>query len=144
MIIVDSMLGKLARYLRIMGYEVNYITPDKDDDFIVRNSGDSIVLTRDRELHSRLKNSILIKSYEPVEQLVELKDVLPKPDFNPWQLCPICSYRLEKVASRENLPEYVSKFAEDIFYCPRCDKYYWQGSHTSNFKKMMESIGLEI
>jgi len=144
MIIVDSMLGKLARYLRIMGYEVYYITPDKDDDFIVRNSGDNIVVTRDRELHSRLKNSILIKSYEPIEQIAELKELLPKPEFNSWELCPICSCKLEKVESRENLPDYVSKFAEDIFYCPKCNKYYWQGSHTTNFKKMMESIGLEI
>ncbi len=144
MIIADSMLGKLARYLRIMGYEVEYITPDRDDDFIVNNSQGNLVLTRDRELHSRINSSILIKSYDPIDQLLEIKDRLPAPTFRSWELCPICSFRLEKVESRNGLPDYVSKIAEEIFYCPRCNKYYWQGSHTSNFKKMMESIGLEI
>ncbi len=144
MIIADSMLGKLARYLRIIGYEVMYINPDIGDDSIVNMGRENIVLTRDKNLHSRIENSILIKSYNALEQLAEIKDKLPSPKFKPWELCPICSGKLVKIDKRGNLPDYVSKFAQEIYYCGKCDKYYWKGSHTKNFKKMMESIGLEI
>lgn len=144
MIIADSMLGKLSRYLRIMGYEVEYITSEKDDDFIVKMSNGNVVLTRDKELHQRIPGSILIKGYEPLDQLIEIIDKLPEPKYKPWELCPICSSKLEIVTGRKDFPEYVSKVAEEIFYCRKCDKYYWKGSHTSNFRKMMESIGLEI
>lgn len=144
MIIVDSMLGKLSRYLRMMGYDIEYIGNDKDDSFIINKSEGRLILTRDKLLHDRIQNSILLKSYRTLEQLEELKDKLPRPEHNFMELCSICGSVLEKTDERINLPAYVNKQAKEIFFCKGCNKFYWEGSHTDNFRKMVERIGFEV
>ncbi|MCL5873994.1 MAG: Mut7-C RNAse domain-containing protein [Candidatus Thermoplasmatota archaeon] len=144
MIIVDSMLGKLARYLRMIGYDVEYIGNDKDDSYIISISKDKLILTRDKQLHERLDNSILLKSYSPIEQLAELRDRLPSVEHGFMELCSLCGGVVERTQVRSDLPDYVSKQATEIFYCKSCDKYYWNGSHTDNFRKMLERIGYEV
>jgi len=129
MIIADSMLGKLARYLRIIGYDVKYIEKDKDDSYIISISEDNLILTRDKLLHGRLKNSVLIQSYHSERQLAELRGVLPVPEHRFMELCSICGFRLESVDNGDELPEYVNKDAKQIFRCNSCDRYYWNGSH---------------
>ncbi|MEM0073477.1 MAG: Mut7-C RNAse domain-containing protein [Thermoplasmatales archaeon] len=144
MIIVDSMLGKLAKYLRMLGYDVEYITNDKDDSYIVEKSKICKVITRDKELHKRIPNSILVTDYNPKEQLKEVYRELPKPEHGFLELCTECGLKTLEIQSREDLPEYVNKNAEKIFYCTRCGKYYWKGSHISNFVVMLESLGIEV
>ncbi len=144
MIIADSMLGKLSRYLRMIGYDVEYVESDKDDSYIVNRSENNLILTRDKQLHEKLRNSVLIKSYSPIEQLEELKDKLPAPQHRFMELCSICGAVLEKTEVKEGLPDYVNRDAIEIFYCRNCDKFYWNGSHTENFRKIAERAGIEI
>jgi uncharacterized protein with PIN domain len=144
MMIVDSMLGKLSKYLRMMGYDIEYVENDKDDSFIINKSEGCLVITRDKLLHDRIKNSIFLKSYRPLDQLRELKDKLPKPEHNFMELCSICGSVLEKTNENASLPDYVNKQAKEIFYCKKCDKFYWEGGHTDNFRKMVERIGFEV
>jgi uncharacterized protein with PIN domain len=144
MIVVDSMLGKLSRYLRMIGYEVEYIGNDKDDSYIIGISTDKLILTRDRQLHERVGNSILLKSYKPVEQLAELKDKLPPAEHGFMELCSLCGRAVEKIEKGDEFPDYVNRTASEIFYCKNCDKYYWYGSHTDNFRKTLEKVGYEI
>ncbi|MEM0140686.1 MAG: Mut7-C RNAse domain-containing protein [Thermoplasmatales archaeon] len=144
MIIADSMLGKLSTYLRLLGYDVEYVTNDKDDSFIMEKSRTSLVLTRDKALHQRIPSSILVKAYDPREQIREIFPKLPKPEHSSLELCSICGLKTEEVKSRDGLPDYVNKTAEKIFYCKRCDKYYWEGSHTKNFMEMMRRLGIEV
>ncbi len=144
MIIADSMLGKLCRYLRMIGYEVEYIENDKDDSYIISISENNLILTRDRQLHERLANSVLIKSYKSIDQLKELKGKLPAPRHSFMELCSICGRLLEKTEKRGEMPDYVNKDAEEVYYCKSCNKFYWNGSHTDNFRRMVERIGFEI
>lgn len=144
MIVADSMLGKLSRYLRMLGYDVEYIENDKDDSYVVNNSLGKIVLTRDKLLHERIKSSILLKSYDPLKQLEELRGRLPPPDHKLFETCSACGSFLKKIKGDLDLPDYVSKQAAEVFYCKKCDKYYWEGSHTQNFRRLMESIGIEV
>jgi uncharacterized protein with PIN domain len=144
MIVIDSMLGKLSKYLRMMGYDIEYIENDKDDSFIINVSKGCLVVTRDKLLHERINNSILLKTYRTLDQLRELKDKLPKPDHGFMELCSVCGSVLEKTKENSNFPDYVNKQAKEIFYCKKCDKYYWEGSHTDNFRKMVERIGFEV
>ncbi len=138
------MLGKLSRYLRMIGYDVRYVESDKDDSYIISISENNLLLTRDRQLHERVDNSILVGSFRSIEQLDEIRGRLPHPEHGFMELCSICGQTLSKVNSKEGLPDYVNKSATEIFYCSMCNKYYWNGSHTENFRKMMERIGLEI
>ncbi len=144
MIIADSMLGKLARYLRIIGYDVKYIEKDKDDSYIISISENNLILTRDKLLHGKLKNSVLIESHDSERQLAELKGALPAPEHRFMELCSICGHSLESVENRIELPEYVNKDAKQIFRCNSCNRYYWNGSHMENFRKMVERVGFEI
>ncbi|MEM0127763.1 MAG: Mut7-C RNAse domain-containing protein [Thermoplasmatales archaeon] len=144
MIVVDSMLGKLSKYLRMLGYDVEYITNDKDDSYIVERSKICQVITRDKELHSRIPSSILVTDYDPKGQLGQVYRKLPKPEHGFLELCTECGLKTLEIESRENLPEYVNRTAERIFYCTRCEKYYWKGSHISNFVVMLESLGIEV
>ena len=144
MIIADSMLGKLSRYLRMIGYEVEYMDSDKDDSYIAGLSGDNLILTRDKQLHDRAKGSILIKSFDPVDQLAEIKGKMPVPQHKFMELCSICGSVLDKVEKNDNLPSYVNKEAGEIFRCNKCGKFYWDGSHTENFRKMLGRIGIEV
>ncbi len=144
MIVVDSMLGKLSRYLRMMGYDVEYIQNDKDDSYIINTSKNNLVLTRDKQLHERLRNSLLIQSYIPIGQLEELRGKLPSPEHGYMDLCSSCGSVVVKTEMRDGLPEYVNRDATELFYCKSCDRYYWNGSHTATFRKMVERIGFEI
>ncbi len=144
MIVVDSMLGKLSRYLRMLGYDVEYVGNDKDDSFIINNSRGKLLLTRDKALHERVSSSILLKSYDPLMQLEELKGKLPNPDHGMFEACSECGSPLEGVSKGSEVPEYVSSEAKEVFYCRKCDRYYWDGSHTKNFRRLMESIGIEV
>ncbi|MGC8562901.1 MAG: Mut7-C RNAse domain-containing protein [Thermoplasmata archaeon] len=144
MIIADSMLGKLSRYLRMIGYDVEYINSDKDDSYIISLSENNLILTRDKELHERAKDSILIRSFNSIDQLEELKGKLPPPSHRFMETCSICGTVLDRVDTRDNLPDYVNKEAREIFHCNKCDKFFWDGSHTRNFRKMLERIGIEV
>ncbi|MGC8645073.1 MAG: Mut7-C RNAse domain-containing protein [Thermoplasmata archaeon] len=144
MIIADSMLGKLTTYLRMLGYEVEYVSSDKEDSFVADESREKILLTRDKALHRKTPNSILVKAYDPKEQLREVIPKLPEPEHGFLELCSLCGAKIQEVRNRENLPEYVNVKAEKIYYCSRCNKYYWEGSHTDNFRKMLRGLGIEI
>jgi uncharacterized protein with PIN domain len=144
MIIADSMLGKLSKYLRMIGYEVEYVSSDKDDSYIISEAKSNLVITRDKALHRMIPDSVLVTSYEPLEQLKEVIPYLHEPENQFLSICTICGSKLEKVWDKKNLPEYVNKDAEEVFHCQKCDRYYWNGTHVQKFKKMMESIGIEI
>ncbi|MCL4333218.1 MAG: Mut7-C RNAse domain-containing protein [Candidatus Thermoplasmatota archaeon] len=144
MIIVDSMLGKLSRYLRLIGYEVEYIGSDKDDSYIISICKDRLMITRDRQLHERVANSILLRSFDTLEQLKELKGKLPPAEHSFMELCSVCGTIVERAELNGDVPDYVNKNAKEIFRCKKCGRYYWNGSHTDHFRKQMEMIGYEI
>jgi uncharacterized protein with PIN domain len=144
MIVTDSMLGKLTVYLRMLGYDVKYISSDRGDSYVEEQSSGNILLTRDRDLHRRVKNSIFLSSYDPREQLKEVIGKLPPPDHGFLEVCTVCGSLIEEVKDRENLPEYVNRRASKIYKCPGCGRYYWDGSHTENFRRILRGLGIEV
>lgn len=137
--IADIMAGKLARYLRMAGNDVLYINGINDDDILkIAESEDRIVLTRDslmllrRPFKNNSIKSIFIKDDRVVNQLKQIKNDLGislKPNLI---RCLECNTRLLK-AQKENLkdkvPPYVYKTQNDFLHCPKCEKYYWRGTH---------------
>lgn len=138
--VVDAHLGKLAKYLRMLGFDTMY-RPDIQDDEIISlaKKEKRIILTRDKPLlrSKEVSHGYFVRSIEKHEQLREVVNKFDlKSQFKSFTRCMTCNTSLVK-ADRE---EMNNKIDEDIlsrfkaFYCcPLCDKVYWEGSH---FKRM--------
>jgi len=144
MIVLDAMLGRLSRYLRLLGYDLICVNSDLSDDIIIKEYGNYLILTRDRNLARKAPKGIYVISDNVTEQTKEVLPILPKPDHEKFSLCTICGNNLTEVVDRNKLPEYVPKDKDKIYYCEKCNKYYWYGSHLKNFEKSMGKIGIEI
>ena len=145
--ILDVHLGKLAKYLRLCGFDSCY-RRDYNDKEIIRLSLSEkrIILTHDIEL---LKNKVVTHGYWIRSQYLneQLKEVLRRFDLNkqirPFTRCMECNGLLEDVLKDEiknrlllRTIEYFHKFKK----CTVCDRIYWEGSHFERMKKYIERI----
>jgi len=144
------MVGKLAKYLRMAGYDVLYVN-DINDDEIIKIAKDTgrIVLTRDSLMLIRkeFKNGILkflfIDDDKLINQLKQIKSDLKIPLKLNLIRCLECNKNLievKKADIKNKVPPYVYKTQENFLYCSRCDKYYWRGTHYSNIKNIFQKI----
>jgi len=154
--ILDRMLGKMRIWLRLCGYDTLYVgemdIDMEEDDYLLLNYGDRILVTRDRELFRKSmrkkRNAIYIESNDIESQMVELKRKTGL-SFRPvMERCSLCNSLLRRpekeeairVIEREKFPEDILN--QDLFYCEKCDKLYWAGSHwdkISNFLSKLNS-----
>ena len=140
----DSMLGKLAKWLRIMGYDTHYQPFYKEGVIEQLVHEDRRLLSRHRATIEQYPNSILILSDHVKEQLYEIRNRgnLIFERANWFSRCLICNVNLEEVEAieaRENVPEYI--FYEniiDIRFCPSCCRYYWPGSHRERMIRQLD------
>ncbi len=144
--IADAMLGKLARWLRILGYDTTYFSKKRDDDLIrIAREEEKIVLTRDTRLIKRegLGETFFVHDNNHWKQLQEVCQGL-KLKVDPRFLlsrCLICNVEINRVAKesvRGKVPEYVFKTQERFFFCPGCQHIYWGATHRTN---MLQEIG---
>ena len=137
--IADIMVGKLARYLRMAGYDVAYFN-DASDDFILKTAmkEDRIVLTRDtlmlerRQFRNGTLKSVFILNDDIREQLLQIRSELNislGPDLIRCLICNDLLVRVSKREVRNKVPPYVYGTQDDFMYCRECGRYYWRGSH---------------
>ena len=141
----DSMLGKMCRWLRLMGYDVGYATSDMADDAIIDIcSGENLILiTRDRELSMRYRNSMYIKSDMYEEQLREFVARFPPDESLYFTRCPLCNGLLKVTDDPDimkGLPPGVRKVQNKVYICTQCGKVYWEGTHYASIKNEIRSI----
>ncbi|MBA7471643.1 hypothetical protein ES707_06949 [subsurface metagenome] len=144
------MVGRLAKYLRMAGYDVLYINTASDDQ-IIKKAGetDRIVLTRDslmlarREFKKGTVKYLFIKDDKLKNQLNQIKSDL-KVSLKPNLVrCIECNRKLIKVKKEDvknKVPPYVYKTQQNFLYCKKCDKYYWRGTHYDNIRNTFLSI----
>lgn len=149
--ICDDNLGKLAKWLRTLGYDTLFSLDIEDTELVSRAlKEDRIILSRDTELKRfRLaeKNLLLLSSNQPLEQLKEvLKKYKLKPEEkNHFTRCIVCNTVLVSITKKEvenKVPPFVLKTQENFVYCSRCDKLYWAGTHVKNLKKKITEENL--
>ena len=146
--IADAMLGRLARWLRLMGFDVLYY-PDIEDSQIVRISREQerTVLTRDTLLLKRkgLKDPVFISSDHVMQQLGELRGRLDFHDAEPLGRCGVCNGVLSKVMGKNDIRDFVPEFIyhsfDEFIQCRDCKKVYWKGSH---YERIREKIKLTV
>ena len=144
------MVGRLAKYLRMAGYDVLYTNTASDNQIIKKaRETDRIVLTRDslmlarREFKKGTVKYLFIKDDKLKNQLNQIKSdlkVLLKPNL---VRCIECNRKLIKVKKEDvknKVPPYVYKTQQNFLYCKKCDKYYWRGTHYDNIRNTFLSI----
>ena len=142
--ILDVHLGKLARYLRMLGFDTAY-SPEWDDDEIIRLSQEQrrIILTRDIGIlkQNRVSHGHWIRNHQPLDQLNEVLAALDLfRQLQPFTRCMECNGVISPVSKNDVRdladPDIFDRF--DAFWqCEGCRKIYWQGSH---YKRMLEQI----
>jgi uncharacterized protein with PIN domain len=145
-LLADVMLGTLARWLRILGFDTFYDNRIGDDD-IVRKAEEEhrVVLTKDRRLIERrsMQDAILVSALALPDQLNEVLDRLDQP-LDPDALlsrCLDCNVPLESVDPphvRPDVPEYVYRTEDRFRKCPRCQRIFWPGTHRGKMLDQLE------
>jgi uncharacterized protein with PIN domain len=145
--IADAMLGRLARWLRFLGFDTAY-SPGINDRSLIRiaREQDRTILTRDTHLVKikGLKSYLLIVSDDPFQQLLETISTFKLKQFQFLSRCVACNGNLEKVADKsevkDSVPEYVFLHYDLFRKCADCGKIYWQGTHPKKFREDIREI----
>lgn len=142
--LVDTMLGKLARYLRMGGHDAAYALDRglEDDDAVLTLAREEnrVVLTRDRSLAATADDCVLVESTEIEDQLRELQAagiefVLDKPTR-----CGRCNAPLTRIQSGST-PAYAPSLNEmPVWECVDCGQCFWRGSHWDDVSARLESL----
>jgi uncharacterized protein with PIN domain/sulfur carrier protein ThiS len=145
--VVDCNLGRLARYLRLLGLDCLYRN-DFDDDTVSRISQQQrrIVLTRDRRLLHRkiITHGLYVRAVKPKEQV---KEVLQRLDLHgavqPFTRCTRCNGLLKAISKQtvdHRLEPKTRRYYNDFLQCEQCGQVYWQGSHHERAKRLVREL----
>jgi hypothetical protein len=144
--IADCHLGKLAKYLRLMGVDTLYFPHIEDDALIlIANDENRVILTRDRFLSERKNAPVFF--LEPTDTKTQLQTLIEyyklKEHPAPFSRCIVCNTPLQVIEKEkiiDNVPEKVKKYFNYFEYCPSCDRIYWQGDHYRHMMEFMEQV----
>lgn len=150
--IVDHNVGKLARWLRMMGYDSLFFSGSNDSDMVRQALAERrIILTRDTAIMKRqvvtsgLLGAVLIESEEPDQQIRQVIHHLDlDPRFRPFTLCLECNMPLVERKPDEvrgRVPPYVFKTQRQYMECPACHRIYWRGTHWTAMMRRLERLG---
>ena len=137
--IADSMLGRLARWLRMLGQDVIYDTQLNDSELLeMAKKENRVLLTRDLDLYKRAVSREIDSSYVEDEKESDRLAELAKRYLIPLEVemeksfCPVCNTKLKVTLKDEILGELQKNtltYYEKFWKCPNCGQIYWQGAH---------------
>ena len=147
--ITDGMLGKLTRWLRILGHNVKYAKKLDDSQLItIAKKERRVLLTRDLELYQQATakgvNTLYIDGKNEAEKLAKLAqrfNIKLEADLTVSR-CPKCNARVKPIP-KEKVAEKVEKTTylcyNEFWECPKCGQVYWQGAHWTRIRKTLET-----
>lgn len=152
--IVDVNVGRLATWLRAMGYDTLYIPQIEDNDFIrIAYKEGRTAVTRDTQLAERRLvttgrlDLVLIRDQDLEGQIRQLAQDLALTFDGAFSLCLRCNETLTSLPreeARPRVPEYVYRTQKEFEECAQCCRVYWRGTHWSNMRKdlarMLEGV----
>lgn len=149
--LADRMLGKLVKWLRILGYDTAY--PSFDDDLsliLIARQENRILLTRNTNLIKRrnICDFLFIKGDHWEKQLagiikgLKLKIDLNSKIFSRCSLCNTPTKNVDKEEVKNYVPPYVFLTQDKFVYCPSCKKYYWRGTHWQKMAQKIQKLSL--
>lgn len=145
--LADAHLGKLAGYLRMLGFDTLF-RPSADDHALAAVSAAErrILLTRDRALlmHRVVTHGCYVRQRRPREQLVYLLERLDLcRQLRPFSRCMRCNTPLQRSADNmpgELLPPRVRNRQDKFWRCPCCRRVYWRGSHYRHMQAFIATL----
>ncbi len=149
--IVDCNVGKLTKWLRLMGYDAQFFDGSDDSQLVaVAQAEGRVILSRDtrimkrRVITSGQLKAILIQSDEPERQIRQVIDALGLDcQFKPFTLCLECNQPLverSKGEVEDLVPPYVFRTQSQFRQCPNCRRIYWRGTHWRAMTKKLDSF----
>ncbi|UCD15687.1 MAG: hypothetical protein JSV34_01155 [Candidatus Omnitrophota bacterium] len=144
--ILTRELGKLTRWLRILGYDSIYYREDNISSLVIESLRDNrIIVTRTKKLDDLKTKIVVIESSQIEEQLKEIKHKLNLviDESKMFTRCTVCNeplFSIKKKDFKKDIPEYVYKTQEVFMQCKRCERIYWQGSHWGNVRKIIKAL----
>jgi uncharacterized protein with PIN domain len=141
----DVMLGRLARYLRMLGLDTFYSRSISESGLIKYALEKKLTILTRRTRFLKMKESVpffFVKSNNPKSQLKEvIKDFnIGIENVKPFSRCLLCNEVLKEVdrhIAEGAVPDYIFNTIDTFSQCPNCLKIYWQGTH---YKNMFESL----
>ncbi len=145
--IADAHLGKLARYLRMLGFDASYDHALDDATVIGRARRECrIILTRDVGIlkHGDVTHGYWVRSTAPRAQLTEVVAALDLAGrMDPFTRCMVCNEALDPVRVddvKDRIPSDVTCRFDEVARCSNCGRIYWRGSHYERMKHLIASL----
>jgi uncharacterized protein with PIN domain len=146
--LADRMLGKLAKELRMLGYDTIYYQGENAYPLIkwAREEG-RVILTRNTKLIPKRPEDHIIRVMEdkPPLQLRELiqKKVISLNEKNLFSRCLLCNILLDEIPREEaegKVPDFIFYQQREFFRCPQCLRIYWKGSHQDHMQRKVKEF----
>ena len=139
------MLGTLAKWLRILGYDTQFDTSLSDDQLVrLARAQDRVLLTRDQELAQRRGLDIVFVTSERLDdQIIQVLKELELEPNRSFSRCPVCNELLTEMDREKALlrvPAYVAQTHETFKSCPACQRIYWRGTHWRRMEDQLVRI----
>ncbi len=149
--IADVHLGRLARYLRILGLDVLYQNDYEDKTIIaVSQQTHRIILTRDLGIlkNSRVTHGYWLRNTDPVKQLKEVAQSLQlESNFKPFTRCCVCNGQLQSVSAEQiwhRIPPDTRRYYDTFYQCDECLQVFWKGSHYARILAQLKEEGIKL
>jgi uncharacterized protein with PIN domain len=145
--VLDGHLGRLAAYLRMLGFDCLYETNDDDEELAATAQREGrILLSRDRRLlmrkavtHGYCPRSLA--SFEQLSEVIRRFDLAKR--IAPFHRCLRCNHLLEPVAKEavlDRLEPLTKLYFDEFQICPACNQIYWKGSHYEHMQNLIEQL----
>ncbi len=145
--IADVMLGRLTRWLRLLGFDTQYYHDISDKQIIrIAKEQGRFILTRDTRLIKikGIKDYLLIRTNDSFQQLLEVIRALNLQDFHLLSRCVSCNGQLsrlpDKTEIKDAVPDFVFLNFNSFLKCSDCGKIYWEGTHPKLFKEKLSKV----
>lgn len=140
----DRSLGRLAKWLRLMGFDTIYESDVSTDWFYDNLDEMRVLLTRTEKIRCRFsgRSLVFIEANDLIEQLAQVIDELAitPEDIRPFSRCIECNVPIIDIAKEVVfglVPDYIWETHENFSMCQQCERIFWRGSHT---ERSMEKI----
>ncbi|MCF8127023.1 MAG: Mut7-C RNAse domain-containing protein [Deltaproteobacteria bacterium] len=145
--VAEVMLGRLVKWLGVLGFDAHYQSFDPVQDIIKMAQQGRAPLTRQRKMIPLLKGAVFIRDNGLREQLAQLREpfLLESSAADWFSRCIRCNVVLINAPqgeARNNVPEYVFyEKMDSIRSCPSCGRYFWPGCHKIRMEKQLNEWG---
>jgi uncharacterized protein len=145
--VVDGHLGRLAAYLRMLGFDTVYRNDYRDDELArISCAENRTLLTRDRGLlkRSEVNRGYYVRETNPAAQLAEVVQEFDlSQSIAPFRRCMHCNsllHSVEKQAIQDRLLPETAKYFDEFYRCAECGHVYWKGSHYRRMTKLIREV----